>query len=127
MFNLFCIRKFLDDAIVETTQMIHDRIFLTAGFDANDDLITVFPFFKVLGDQFDRILKIADHGDRTITCCLQDAVIRRVELSEILGIKDGFDLWIGSAYLTQQRAGIIAGIIVNKEKFIIILCQLICK
>ena len=89
MLNLLHIRHLLEITGAKET---HDLIFLAGRLDRTDDFGTLLPLLNKTRDHFHRILEITAQADRAVTARLADSVIRRVELSEILCIKDCSDL-----------------------------------
>lgn len=51
------------------------------------------------GNHIDRILKIGTKQDGTIACRLAQAIIGRIELAEILGVKNRLDFIIMAAQI----------------------------
>ena len=92
MLNLLHIRHLLDHLVITGAKETHDLIFLAGRLDRTDDFGTLLPLLNKTRDHFHRILEITAQADRAVTARLADSVIRRVELSEILCIKDCSDL-----------------------------------
>ena len=107
MLNLLYVRQLLDGLIIEASECVHDLVFLTAGLDADDDLVAFFPGLYVFRDHVHRILEICHHLNDAVSGHLQHAVIRRIELSEIAGVENCLDLRVLCAEPAQDRAGFI--------------------
>ena len=105
----------------------HDGVLLTGRLDTGDNLGTLFPFLHHLRDDRDRILEIAVHLNRTVAGGLEHAIIGTVELTEVLGVEDGFDPGITGTEFPEQGTGIILGIIVDKHKFVIVVGEALAE
>ena len=120
MLDLLHVRKTADQLIVAAPEPVHERIFLAAGLDADDDLIAVLPLMDILGDQLHRILEVGHHGDHAVACHLEDPIIRRIELTEIPGIENSLDLRVLFAQLPQKRSCAVRGVVVNEHQLIVV-------
>ena len=49
MLNLLYVRQLLDGLIIEASECVHDLVFLTAGLDADDDLVAFFRPLRISG------------------------------------------------------------------------------
>ena len=87
-----------------------------AGLDADDDLVTLLPLPHILWDHIHRVLEVSYHLHNAVPGYLEHAVVGGIKLAEIPSIENGLDSLILFAHLSDQRAGIVRGIIVNKHQ-----------
>ena len=124
MFNLIDIGHLLDELVITGAEEAHHGILFAGGLHTGDDTGTFLPLLHHLRYQTDGVLEVAVHLDRTVTGGLEHAVIGTVELSEVLGIEDGLDLRVALADLTQQRTGVVAGVVVDEHQLVVVLRQM---
>ena len=120
MFYLFHRRHFFYYFVITGPQEAQNLILFTLRLNSGYDLISFFPFMNQTWNKINRILKITAHRYGTISCCLTNSVKRRIKLSEIFCIEDGFNLFIPGTDLFQLLPRSISRIIINKYQFIII-------
>ena len=87
-------RHFLDDFVVACSEHPHDRVLFAFALDTCHYFCPIFPFGDYFRNHLYGILEITAHQYGTVSGCLQHAVIRAVELPEILGIEDSLDFRI---------------------------------
>ena len=120
LFNLFTTAHFLDRLVIATTQPIHKAVFLALSLTTNYNFITFFPFGYKFGNHLHRILKICAHRNRAVTGGVDHAVVRAVELAEVLDVEDGLDVLVLGADLPDNGACAIFALVVDKQDFIVI-------
>ena len=99
----------------------HEEVLLRLLLDADHDLMAFLPFPDKCRDEFGRILEIRVQPDHAVAVGLLEAVDRRPHRAEILGIENGLDAGIVRTQVADQLPGMIPGIIVDKNNFIVIL------
>ena len=118
LFDDFRIAHLPEHFVVAAPKPVDEGILLAPGLFADDDFIPFFPGGDELRNQFRRILEIGAEGDGTVSGRLQSAIIRRVELPEILQIEDGFDLAVFCADFPNDLPRPVLTLVVDKQNFI---------
>ena len=102
MLNLFYIAHLLDDRVVTRTQKVDKPVFFAGSLDAAYDLIALFPLAHEHRDEFHRVLKVGAQDDGAVAARLQNAVVRAVELAEILRVENGLHMLVLGADLLDD-------------------------
>ena len=120
MLDLFYIGEFSDKFIIDRPQKADKFSLFALGLYGTDDFVAVFPFCDQRRDHLGRVLKIRAHGNDAIPRRLQDTVKGRIELSEISGVKNRLDLFIGSAQFFYPRAGAVGWAVIDKYDLVVV-------
>ena len=83
MLDLLNVGHLLDKLIIARSEESDELVFLARGLDRANYLISLLPVLHERRDHFNGILKIRAKRDRAISARLTNAVIGRVELTEI--------------------------------------------
>ena len=110
-----------DHLVIDPAQRVDERVLLRRGLDRGDDLIALLPLRDEGRYQFDRILEVAAHRDRAVAVGLADAVVGRVELSEVPRVEDGLDPPVSRAHLPQVDARPVRRAVVDEQDVIVVL------
>lgn len=120
LLDLLAAAHLLDELVVAAAQPVHDRVFLALGLAANDDFVALFPLGHKSGDHFHRVLEVGAHRDRAIAGGVDHAVVRAVELAEVLDVEDSLDVLVLGADLPDDGTGAVLALIVDEQNLIVV-------
>ena len=120
LLDLLAAAHLLDELVVAAAQPVHDRVFLALGLAANDDFVALFPLGHKPGDHLHRVLEVGAHRDRAIAGGVDHAVVRAVELAEVLDVEDGLDVLVLGADLPDDGTGAVLALIVDEQNLIVV-------
>ena len=123
LFYMVNIRDLVDHLVITGTYPVHAFLFFAGTFNTNDNPVSFFPFFYKSGNHLYGILEICAHSHYTVSISLFHSINRRSGLSEILGIKDCFDLFVVGTEPPKQCLGIVFGMVVYKKYLIIVITK----
>ena len=120
LLDLLAAAHLLDELVVAAAQPVHDRVFLALGLAANDDFVALFPLGHKPGDHLHRVLEVGAHRDRAIAGGVDHAVVRAVELAEVLDVEDGLDVLVLGADLPDDGTVAVLALIVDEQNLIVV-------
>ena len=120
LLDLLAAAHLLDELVVAAAQPVHDRVFLALGLAANDDFVALFPLGHKPGDHLHRVLEVGAHRDRAVAGGVDHAVVRAVELTEVLDVEDGPDVLVLGADLPDDGTGAVLALIVDEQNLIVV-------